>query len=184
MPSESESRWDGALGTSIVDESPEASADGLRSRPGRPPGRPVATAVTKTVEQSIIISRPVADVFAYRSALENGAAWQSGVLACELAVPGSAGLGTRCTEIRRGPGGAIEAWELEITEYEPDSVVGVIACCGLQRMTERHMFTSEGDNTRYTLSVEISGSPALTASVQRKIVENLVRFRERVEDRR
>src|SRR5437588_462771 len=110
------------------------------------------------LEQTIIIARPIEAVFAYRSGVGNTASWQPGVIACDPALPGVEGIGARWTEQRRGPNGSTEQWELEITEYEPNRVLGICGQCGTLRVAERHSFAPFDGNTRYTLAMETSGA--------------------------
>ena len=133
------------------------------------------------VVQSVIIARPIEEVFAYRSALQNACEWQPDVLASELAAPGLAGIGSRSTESRRGTNRTTESWDVEITEFKPNGVVGIVARCGSVQVAERHVFTADGGNTQYTLSVQMTGSPLTASAVQRKTVEALVHFRRQIE---
>ena len=129
------------------------------------------------LEQSIIIARPIESVFAYRSALENAAAWQRDVLATALDTLGPTRVGTRCTEVRRGPNGMTQEWRLEVTEFEQDRVLGIVGRCGSIRVDERHVFTSDDRDTRYTLYLEMTGSSLPASAAQRKTVETLLNLK-------
>src|SRR6266540_2692056 len=109
-------------------------------------------------QQSIIIGRPVNQVFAYRSLLRNAMEWQREVLAIEADPVDTTGLGARAVEQRRGANGTTEEWELQITEFEPDHVLGICGQSGATLVTERHEFVSADSDTRYTLTVELTGS--------------------------
>lgn len=133
------------------------------------------------VEQTIIIARPIEEVFAYRSVLQNTAEWQRHVLASELATSGTTGVGTRGTERRLGANGVTEEWDLEITEFEQDRVLGIVGRCGPVRVAERHVFAKEDGNTRYTLCLQITGSPLTSSVVQKKTVETLMNLKWQLE---
>jgi hypothetical protein len=133
------------------------------------------------LEQCIIIARPIEEVFAYRSALQNSLDWQPDVLASDLATPGVTGLGARGTECRRGPNGVTEEWELEITEFEQDRVLGIVSRFGSVRVYERHIFAADEGNTRYTVYLEVDGSWLPAAIVRKKTVERLVHLKWQLE---
>lgn len=133
------------------------------------------------LEQTIIIARPVEEVFAYRSALENAAEWQRDVVTSELAAPGTPAIGTRGIEVRSRPNGDTEEWDLEITEFQQDRVLEIMARCGSVCMAERHVFVRDQRDTRYTLSLDIVGSSLGVAAVQRKIVETLMNLKWQLE---
>lgn len=133
------------------------------------------------LEQTIIIARPVEEVFAYRSALQNAAAWQRDVVTSEVATPGTPALGTRGIEVRSRSNGDTEEWDLEITEFEQDRVLEIMARCGPVCVAERHVFVRDQRETRYTLSLDIVGSSLSLATVQRKTVETLMNLKWQLE---
>ena len=70
-------------------------------------------------EVSTTIQRPVEDVFAVISDLENNPKWTSGVLDAKQTSPGPIGVGTTARTTSKFLGRRIEN-EMEVTEYEPD----------------------------------------------------------------
>ena len=90
-------------------------------------------------------------------------------------------MGTRCTETRQGPNGVIQAWQLEVTEFEQDCVLGIVCSCGDERIDERHLFARDDRNTRYTLCLEVTGSTVPPAAIHRKTVEALLNLKWAVE---
>jgi len=133
------------------------------------------------LEQTIIIARPVEQVFAYRSALQNTVDWQRDVLQSEVATPDGPCIGTRGIEQRSAGNGGTEEWELEITEFEQDRVLGIASRCGSVCIAERHLFVREGGDTRYTLALEMTGSRLPLSTVQRKTVETLMNLKWQIE---
>lgn len=127
--------------------------------------------------QTIIVALPPESVFAFRRALANSPAWQRGVVSASLETPGPIRVGSRCTELRNGAQGAVDEWQLEVTEYEPGQVLGISGQWGLTRWEERHVFVTEGPSTRYTLSVEVTGSPSPPGAIQRQIVETMLQLK-------
>lgn len=135
------------------------------------------------LEQSIIIECPVDEVFAYRSALNQTAEWQRNVIATDLITAGPISLGTLGTEQRKGQGDEVLEWELEITEFELNSVLGIMSRCGDVHVQERDVFAPDAANTRYTVCLEMTGSRVPTATFHRQTVDALMTLRSRLEGR-
>jgi len=132
------------------------------------------------LEQTIIIALPVEEVFAYGSALHQAAGWQQDGTS-EPAAMSSSSVGVRGTECRRGPNGTTEDWELEITEFEPNRVLGIISRCGAVQVCEQHVLVTDEGNTRYTVSLEMTGSKLAPSVVQARTVNALMNFKWRLE---
>jgi uncharacterized protein YndB with AHSA1/START domain len=71
-------------------------------------------------ESSVVICRPVQQVFAFLSEPHNDLQWQDGLLDSRQTSPGPVGVGTRVAEVYSFLGRRMEG-QLEITEYEPNS---------------------------------------------------------------
>jgi uncharacterized membrane protein len=69
------------------------------------------------VEASVVINRPVEEVFAFMSDVKNWLKWQSGMLEAEQSSEGPAGVGTTCRGVNQFLGQRME-WTSEITAYE------------------------------------------------------------------
>ena len=135
------------------------------------------------VEQSIVIERPIDVVFAHRSVLDKTAEWQRDVIATELLTVGPVACGTRATETRRGQGDAEADWDLEITEFELNRVLGIVSRCGDLELHERVVFTAVEGNTCYTARIELIGSKLPNTVFQKKTVEALLTLKEQIEGR-
>lgn len=133
------------------------------------------------VEQSIIIACPVEEVFAYRSALHQATEWQPDLIANNFATLAATSVGARGTERRRGPNGVTEEWDLEITEFEPNCVLGIASRCGAVQVHERDVFAPDEGNTRYTAYVEMTGSKLPTSAFKKRTVDTLLHFKWRLE---
>jgi len=134
------------------------------------------------MEQSIIIARPVAAVFAYRSALEQTREWQTDVLATQLATVAPVAVGTHGTESRRSAKDILSEWDILITEFELNHVLEIVSSCGAVHIRERDFFTASDDGgTRYTTHVEMTGSPLPVSVFHKRTVEELTRLRRRLE---
>jgi hypothetical protein len=110
--------------------------------------------------------------------------WQREVLAIEATPADATGLGARAVEQRRGANGTTEEWELQITEFEPDHVLGITGQSGAACVTERHEFVPADSDTRYTLTIELTGSSQPPAAVHKKTVEALIHLRCQLESPR
>jgi uncharacterized protein YndB with AHSA1/START domain len=71
------------------------------------------------IETSIVINRPVGDVFAVLSNVENNPKWSAVFLDAKKTSEGPIGVGTTWRVVGRAFGQGIEA-EVEVTEYEPN----------------------------------------------------------------
>lgn len=128
--------------------------------------------------QTVIINRPSADVFAYRSELTNSPEWRRGVLSCNLETEGPIWIGTRAAETRSaGPDAPPEGWAFEVFDFEPGARLGIRASRGPTQLTELHEFSAQGGFTRYTVSVEVVGGSASASAFQKQLLENLLQLK-------
>jgi uncharacterized protein YndB with AHSA1/START domain len=72
-----------------------------------------------TVEHTVEIARPPAEVFAWLTDPENLRSWQETLVELRQVSNGPIGVGTRLVEVRSFLGKRVES-ELEVTAYEPD----------------------------------------------------------------
>jgi uncharacterized membrane protein len=72
-----------------------------------------------TVDESVVIKRPVEEVFGFLTDHRNDIRWQDGLLEVRLTPDGPVGVGTRVTEVRKFMGRRIETTG-EITEFTPN----------------------------------------------------------------
>jgi uncharacterized protein YndB with AHSA1/START domain len=75
-----------------------------------------------TVEKSIVIKRPVEDVFAHVSDQTNAPHWQRGLIEVRRTTDGPMGVGTRHTFVRTFMGRRMEGSN-EYTRWEPNKLV-------------------------------------------------------------
>jgi uncharacterized protein YndB with AHSA1/START domain len=69
-------------------------------------------------DASILVERPIEEVFAYLTDLECVPEWQTNVLFLQLDVPGRLRVGARLIELRKFLGRKVES-VVEVTEYDP-----------------------------------------------------------------
>ena len=70
------------------------------------------------IERSIVINRPVEEVFAYATDSKNNAKWQSGLKESTLTSDGPLGVGSMIKDVRTLAGRDMESM-VEVTAYEP-----------------------------------------------------------------
>lgn len=131
------------------------------------------------VEESIVIDRPVEQVFAYLSNARNELQWGSSVVDIRQSPEGPMRAGTQLTEVRNFMGRKIESLS-EITEYEPNKrfvrrgSTGQFAVDGSFRFEP----TEQGTKVIWTMQMEPGGffklaEPLVASTLKRDIVSNL-----------
>ena len=71
------------------------------------------------IESTAVINRPVEEVFAVLSNLENSPKWSSAFLEVTKTSEGPIGVGTAWRAVQKAFGQGLES-EVEVTEYEPN----------------------------------------------------------------
>jgi len=107
-----------------------------------------------TIERSIVIGRPVDEVWGFVHDITNDALWQTTLAESEQLTDGPMGVGTRVREVRHFLGLRIElAWE--VTEFEPYRTSAVKAVSGPVPLSGRYLLESLDAGTRLTVSGEL-----------------------------
>ncbi len=102
------------------------------------------------IETSVVINRPVKEVFAFLEDPANDPQWQSGLLEAEYTSEGPLGVGTTAREVRKLLGRRIES-TYEITEYEPDSKMALKTTSGPIPIEQSASFEAVEEGTKVTL---------------------------------
>lgn len=105
-----------------------------------------------TVEKSVIINRPVAEVFAFVTNEENTTKWQAGVESTQDEGPSNQ-VGSRYTEVRKFMGREMKT-TLELTAFEPNAKWGAKVVKGPVPYEVVSLFEAVGDGTKVTNRVE------------------------------
>jgi uncharacterized membrane protein len=71
------------------------------------------------IESTTVINRPIEDVFAVLSNLENNPKWSTAFLEVEKTSQGPISVGTKWHAVQKAFGRQLES-EVEVTEYEPN----------------------------------------------------------------
>lgn len=108
-------------------------------------------------QRSIVINRPVDEVWAFVTDGANATKWRSGVL--DVAKVSGSGVGEVWKQGVKGPGGRRIDADFEVTAWEPDRLMAFKAIAGPVRPTGEYRFAAENGGTRlqFTLNAELSG---------------------------
>lgn len=104
------------------------------------------------VQVSIVINRPLEEVFIFLSNLENNLKWRSGMIKAEKISEGPIGVGTTYRMINNYFGRRVEG-EAVVTEYELNRKYATMNKSGFPIETQR-MFAAVEGGTRVTFAVK------------------------------
>ena len=134
----------------------------------------------------IIIRRPVAEVFAFISNLENVPSWNYAIVETRKASDGPVRVGTTYRQLRSIPTPTEET--LEVTELEPARRFAVTGDLGPFHGTLTYELaeTAEGTRLTNTAKLEASGlsrlaAPLARARVRDAVAENLATLKQLLE---
>jgi uncharacterized membrane protein len=102
------------------------------------------------VENSVVISRPVHEVFEFVSKIENLPQWAGPVLDAKQTSDGPIGVGTTQTQVAQFLGRRIEASH-EVTEYEPNKKLSTKTTSGPLPMEVHYILEPAEGGTRVSL---------------------------------
>ena len=104
-------------------------------------------------KNSVIIRRPISEVFAFVADGENAAKWRSEHL-LDIAHVSGTGVGTVYRQGVKGPGGRRIGADYELTAYEPNRRLAFKTIAGPVRPTGEFRFEEADGGTRVTLSLD------------------------------
>jgi uncharacterized protein YndB with AHSA1/START domain len=132
-----------------------------------------------TVEKSIVIGRPAAEVFAYVADQTNAPGWQRGLLEVRRTTDGPISIGTRHTVVRTLMGRRLELSN-EYTRYEPNTLVSFEWSGTIPGEASYIVEPAGTDRARLTSRVELQAAgllrlaePLLAVSLRRAVEANL-----------
>ena len=127
------------------------------------------------VEHSIVIRRPVAEVFAFVTDVQTWPRWNSTARDAYKTSPGPMGVGTRFRLAGHLFGRAVQM-DHEVTAYEPNRTFVARTLSGPFQATGTYTFEPSNGGTRLNLVMEGEpggvmklATPALTAAVKRQV---------------
>ena len=141
------------------------------------------------VAESIVIRRPLAEVFAYVSDPKHAPEWQSALLEVRQTTAGPLGVGTQFIGVRKFLGRKIES-SAEFVAYEPGTSVIYKSDAGPMPMTWWYRFEPVAEGVRVTCQMEMRPSalfglaePLITSSVQRELIASFGDLKDLLENR-
>ena len=105
-----------------------------------------------SAQHSVLINRPIGEVFAFVADGENAMRWRPGVL--DVSRQSGEGLGAIYRQGVRGPGGRRIAADYEVTAFEPDRRIAFRAIAGPVRPTGAYGFATDGEGTTLSLALD------------------------------
>jgi hypothetical protein len=135
-------------------------------------------ATMASFENTVIIRRPVEDVFAFLADFENVPAWNYAILETRKVSPGPVGVGTTYHQTRSVPRRSEESFE--VTVFEPARRLEVQGEIGPFRARLSYVLEPTGSRTRLTNAVGLGSSglltlvaPLATSRVKHAVAANL-----------
>ncbi len=128
------------------------------------------------VEATVLIDRPIEEVFAYVADPSKAAQWAGPVVESRITSEGPVGLGTTSSRTTQFLGRNIES-TYEITEYEPNSRYADKTTSGPVPINSRISFDSVDGGTKVTIAGELNAggffklAEPLVARMARRQVE-------------
>ena len=139
------------------------------------------------IEASVMISRPIDEVFAYVTDAGSWPKWESGLLEAEQTSEDPMGVGTTFRGVNQTLGQRFE-WTSVVTEYKPNTKWGQKIASKSWSTEESLTFEPVEGGTRFILvsELEIGGflrliEPIVIRKMQKQIEGNLARIRDILE---
>jgi carbon monoxide dehydrogenase subunit G len=139
------------------------------------------------IERSIVIDRPVDEVWGFVHDTTKDALWQTTLAESEKLTEGPMRVGTKVREVRRFLGLRVElAWE--VTEYEPTRTSAIRGVSGPIPLHGRYLLEPVGGGTRFTVSGELDAhglfklaEPVFARMTRRELEANLGHLKDLLE---
>ncbi|MFQ5795356.1 MAG: SRPBCC family protein [Candidatus Bipolaricaulia bacterium] len=105
------------------------------------------------IEVSVMINRPIEEVFAFAASPENDLQWQSGLLESEQTSEGPMDVGTTLRQVHKFLGRRIEM-DFEVTEYEPNRKASFKNTSGPVQVEASDIFEPVEGGTKLTVVIQ------------------------------
>jgi uncharacterized membrane protein len=106
------------------------------------------------IERSIVIDRPIDEVFEFTHDPANDALWQTTLVESKLLTDGPMRVGSQWREVRRFLGKRVET-VMELTEYEPNTRSAIKMVFGPIPLKGGYLLESLNGSTRFTATGEL-----------------------------
>jgi len=98
------------------------------------------------IELSVVVNRPVPEVFAFVTDPTNNPKWQESLVESRMTSPGPMGVGTQLTDVRKFMGRDIDS-KLEVTAFEPNKTFAQKVISGPLKFEVLQTFEPSGNGT-------------------------------------
>jgi uncharacterized protein YndB with AHSA1/START domain len=139
------------------------------------------------VEESIVIHRPIEEVFAFVADQANAPRWQSGLLEVRRTTGEPLGVGTKHTAVRRFMGRRLEATN-EYIVYEPNKEITFKGTAGSSDFQHSYLTETVAGETKLTSRMVMQSKglfglaePLIASNLKREFVANLGELRDLLE---
>ena len=139
------------------------------------------------VKTSVVINRPVEEVFEFADDPNNDAQWQTGLIESKQISEGPPGVGTTFLYVSQFLGKRLES-TFEITEYEPNRRVGIKSTSGPIPLSITTTFEEAEEGTKVSFEAEgdVSGvfklaEPIVARTAQRQFEGNFLTLKDVLE---
>src|SRR5438094_6864361 len=139
------------------------------------------------IERSIVIDRPIDEVWAFVHDITKDRLWQTTLVESEQLTDGPMGVGTRVREVRQFLGLKVElAWE--VTEFEPKTRSAIKGISGPVPLSGGYRLEPVDAGTRFTVSGELDAhglfklaEPVFARITRRELEANLGHLKDLLE---
>jgi uncharacterized protein YndB with AHSA1/START domain len=139
------------------------------------------------VEDSIIINRPVEEIFAFVADQTNAPQWQDGLLEVRRTTDGPVGVGTKHTAVRKFLGRKLELTN-EYVKYEPNKLI-TFTGDGSSRFEVSYLTEATAEGTKITCQMQMEqgglfglAEPLIARSLKRDFQANFLLLKRLLEN--
>ena len=124
-------------------------------------------------EKVITINRPVEEVFAYVSNLQNAPEWQDGLVEARRITKGPLGIGSQFKPVGKFMGRKLESG-IEFVAYVPNKKITFKSISGSSPFEQSFLFENTAEGTKLTSRLELE-TPGLKGLAKPLIVSSIKR---------
>jgi uncharacterized membrane protein len=139
------------------------------------------------LEVSVVIDRPIEEVFSFVADFENSPQWMAELVEAKQTSEGSVGVGTTLSGVANPLGRRAESTQ-EVTEYEPNSKFAIKSTSGPVTSEDAYIFESVAGGTRVTrvVKAELGGffrmaEPLVVRMMRRQFETNFATLKDLLE---
>ena len=139
------------------------------------------------IEHTVVIHRPVGEVFEFLVNPENNHLWQEGVVKSRMIPQGQVDVGTKGEDVRKYLGREFQT-TYEIVEYEPDRKLRFRSLSGPVQFEGSYALEPVDEGTRFSFTIQgdagpfsALAGPLASRMVQKQVERDAVSLKRRLE---